>query len=278
MATNCRGSKQQSLPFLSLLRYPGGKSWLRPRVIEWLKRHPTRISVFIEPFAGGASIGLAVAQLNLADEVILVEKDPDVAAFWKVVLGPEWERLDQRIQEFRITRRAVAKLLSSKPVTDCDRAFQCLVRNRVQRAGILAPGAGLLRRGEDDNGLGSRWYPATFSRRLRAVHDCAGRIRFVEGDGIEVMRGYAKRRTAAFFVDPPYTVDGSGPGKRLYRCSDVEASSVFNALRTLHGPWLATYHDTPAIRKFVTKSRFHLREIAVRDSHHQTKRELLISS
>ena len=134
MATNSRGSKQQSLPFLSLLRYPGGKSWLRPRVIEWLKRHPKRISVFIEPFAGGASIGLAVAQLNLADEVILVEKDPDVATFWKVVFGPEWERLDQRIQEFRLNRRAVVKLLSSKPITDCDRAFQCLVRNRVQRA------------------------------------------------------------------------------------------------------------------------------------------------
>ena len=117
-----------------------------------------------------------------------------------------------------------------------------------------------------------------FSQRLRSVRACADRIQFIEGDGLAVMRKYEKRRTVAYFVDPPYTVDGAGPGKRLYRYSDVEASSVFKALGTLQGPWLATYHDTPAIRKLVTKSRFHLQEIAVRDSHHQTKPELVITA
>ena len=164
--TSRRSAKGQALPFLSLLRYPGGKSWLRSQVVGWLKQQPKRVSVFIEPFAGGASIGLTVAHLGLADQVILVEKDPDVAALWKVIFGTEWEQLDQRIRDFRLNRRAVVKLLGSQPITDCDRAFQCLVRNRVQRAGILAPGAGLLRRGDDDNGLGSRWYPATFQSAL----------------------------------------------------------------------------------------------------------------
>src|SRR5262249_3692815 len=82
---------------LSPFRYPGGKSWLRPTMIRWLKSLPFRPRLFIEPFAGGASVGLAVAELDLADQVILIERDPSVAAVWKVALGSNCADLRHRI-------------------------------------------------------------------------------------------------------------------------------------------------------------------------------------
>src|ERR1051325_3785890 len=73
------GAAVKRLPStLSPFRYPGGKSWLRGHVLDWLATLPVRPKVFIEPFAGGASVGLAVAELCLADEVHLIERDPDV--------------------------------------------------------------------------------------------------------------------------------------------------------------------------------------------------------
>jgi DNA adenine methylase len=70
---NVASVKQRS-PF----RYPGGKTWLVPRVRRWLASLPQRPARLIEPFAGGAIIGLTAAAEKLAEHVILVGLDEDV--------------------------------------------------------------------------------------------------------------------------------------------------------------------------------------------------------
>ena len=86
----------------SPFRYPGGKTWLVPRIGQWLASLPIRPTKFIEPFAGGAAVGLTVAFEQLASLVILVERDEQVAAVWHIVIntkgGAEW--LAKRIVEF----------------------------------------------------------------------------------------------------------------------------------------------------------------------------------
>ena len=44
-----------SVPHRSPFRYPGGKTWLVPRVREWLASLPQRPALFVEPFAGGGA-------------------------------------------------------------------------------------------------------------------------------------------------------------------------------------------------------------------------------
>src|SRR5438270_820835 len=58
-----------SVPQRSPFRYPGGKTWLVPRIRQWLKQ-PVR--EFIEPFAGGGIVSLTVAAEKLADHLTLV--------------------------------------------------------------------------------------------------------------------------------------------------------------------------------------------------------------
>ena len=64
----------------SPLRYPGGKTWLVPHILEWLKT--TKPRILIEPFAGGGIASLTAVMEPLVEQAIMVELDLDVAAFW----------------------------------------------------------------------------------------------------------------------------------------------------------------------------------------------------
>jgi DNA adenine methylase len=53
----------------SPFRYPGGKTWLIPRIFQWLGFREKKPTELIEPFAGGAIVGLTTAFEKLADHV-----------------------------------------------------------------------------------------------------------------------------------------------------------------------------------------------------------------
>jgi hypothetical protein len=72
-----------SVPQRSPFRYPGGKTWLVPRIKCWLESLHFKPKKFIEPFAGGAIVGLTVAFENLADTVILSRSSELLCTFTK---------------------------------------------------------------------------------------------------------------------------------------------------------------------------------------------------
>ena len=98
-----------SVPQRSPFRYPGGKTWLVPRIRQWLTSLPIQPAEFIEPFAGGAIVGLTVAAEGLAGHVTLVELDENVAAVWQTIIhdegGGEW--LAKQIVNFELTHESV---------------------------------------------------------------------------------------------------------------------------------------------------------------------------
>src|SRR6266700_134649 len=96
-----------SVPQRSPFRYPGGKTWFVPQLRDWLRSFQKRISVFVEPFAGGGIASLTVAMENLADHVVMAELDSNVAAVWKVILSDASTELMDRIRRFEISRDAV---------------------------------------------------------------------------------------------------------------------------------------------------------------------------
>lgn len=99
-----------SVPQRSPFRYPGGKTWLQPRIRSWMNSLRVRPKVFIEPFAGGGSIGLTVAFENLAQHVVLCELDRQVAAVWETILLGEAEWLAGRILSFELTHDSAKEI------------------------------------------------------------------------------------------------------------------------------------------------------------------------
>jgi len=267
-----------SVPQRSPFRYPGGKTWLVPRIRQWLGSLLVKPSKFVEPFAGGAIVGLTVAFEHLADLVVLVERDEQVAAVWHTIIntenGAQW--LADQIVDFHLTPKTAKALLSSRPRSLKEKAFQTIVWNRVNRGGILAPGAGMLKFGESGKGILSRWYPETLRRRILNIASIRHRIKFIRGDGFEVIRKYARRPDVVFFIDPPYTASAKKAGARLYKYHQVDHEELFQLAEKIKGDFLMTYDDAEEVRALAVTHRFETRLVAMNSTHHAITNELLI--
>ena len=261
---------------LSPFRYPGGKTWLVPEIRKWLSQKP-RPSRFVELFAGGAIIGLTVAAEGLADHVILVEIDPDVAAVWETIFHGDAERLTRRILGYELTVQNVQETVTATPTTTCERAFRTILRNRTRHGGILAPGSGLLKRGENGRGLGSRWYPETLTKRIRKLVALRGRVTFVEGDGLNFLRQSFKEPSATYFIDPPYAASGQRGDRRLYAYSEIDHEALFDLCMHVAGNFMLTYDDARGVIEMAEQRGFHVKKVAMKNARHARMYELLIT-
>lgn len=267
-----------SVPQRSPFRYPGGKTWLVPYIRLWLTSLPKAPALLVEPFAGGGIVSLTVAAERLASQVLMVERDEDVGAVWQTLIddngGGEW--LAERIASFAMSSDTVAALLVASVSSVREQAFRTIVKNRVNRGGIMAPGAGLIKEGENGKGLSSRWYPQTLKRRILDILHLRDRLAFFQGDGLPFFTQYAASLKTAFFIDPPYTVAGKRAGSRLYTHSAVNHEELFHLASQLAGDFLMTYDDEAEVRSLAARHRFEVRTVAMKSTHHASMKELLI--
>jgi DNA adenine methylase len=267
-----------SVPQRSPFRYPGGKTWLVPLARRWLAAR--RPAILYEPFCGGGIISLTAAAEGLARHVVMVELDPAVAAVWTTILtdqgGGEW--LAERITEFALSEERVRAELAREPTGTRDLAWLTLLRNRTQRGGIMAPGAGLIRYGEAGKGVASRWYPETLARRILDIVAIRDRITFHHRDAFAVLREYGRERNAAWFLDPPYTAGQAGKraGVRLYSHAGLDHQALFAAAADLAGDPLLTYDADDEVRGLAREYGLVTREVAMQNTHLAKMRELII--
>lgn len=264
---------------LSPFRYPGGKTWLVPEVRKWLMASKRTPSVFVEPFAGGAMAGLTAAAEGLVEHVFLCELDDDVAAVWEAIFhgtDADVRWLCKNITGFDVTLDNVRKVLASKPKANKGRAFRTIVKNRMQRGGIMAAGAGLVKSGEAGRGLNSRWYPETLATRIEILRTLRERITFEQGDAFDVVRRFEDDPDAFFFIDPPYTAGGKKAGKRLYTHNEVDHAGLFALMASVRGSVMLTYDDAPEVREMAEQHGFRVEPIPMKNTHHAIIRELLI--
>ncbi len=221
-----------AVPQRSLLRYPGGKTWLVPHIRAWLNGMSTPPRLLIEPFAGGGIVSLTAVMEDLAERCLMAELDRDVAAFWKAVLH-HGSALTRRISAFTPSRETIDNLSRQRPGDVIEHGFRTLVLNRTRRGGVLADGAALTRNGENGAGVASRWYPDTLIRRLQTIGTYAHRISFCETDGMQLLDTLLGQLNdgAVFFVDPPYTgAGGKRAGERLYAHNEIVTRGCLRCL------------------------------------------------
>ena len=266
------------VPQRSPLRYPGGKTWLIPHIREWLNQAAAPGRLLIEPFAGGGTVSLTAIMEQRAERALMIELDPDVAAFWQAALqhGPA---LIELVRRFEPTRESVAALDGAAADDVLMRGFRTLALNRVRRGGILAPGASLSRSGENGKGLRSRWYPDTLVRRLAAISEHTERITFVAGDGLAVLRSLkpAALADAVLFLDPPYTAGGKRAGSRLYAHHEIDHRALFQLAADCETDFLMTYDYAPETLALAREFGFHAVQVEMKNTHHARISELVIT-
>lgn len=261
---------------ISPFRYPGGKTWLVPVAREWLKSLD-RPDHLLEPFAGGGVIGLTAAAEGLVGHLTMVELDSEVAAVWQVLIhGSDRDaaRLQKKILDFDVTLESVRSVLDGTRRGTVDQAFRTIVKNRCQRSGIMAPGAGLVKSGENGRGLTSRWYADTLAKRIEAIRGFRHKVTFEHGDALEAIQQHTG---AAMFVDPPYTAgSGKRAGQRLYTHNELDHEELFRLVAEHAGPAMLTYDDDPDVRAMAAAHGFTVGDVAMKSTHHVVMRELAI--
>lgn len=266
-----------SIPQRSPFRYPGGKTWLVPHIRRWLYQYePNKIN-FYEPFAGGAIVGLTVAFEKLAKHVTLLDLDADVMAVWNTILGGHAEWLANEITSFFLTAETAEQEIKRTPKSERERAFQTILKNRVNHGGIMANGAGRVKHGENGKGIRSRWYPGTLSRRILGIAQVRDRITALSGDGLDFIEAHAGERDAVFFIDPPYTAGGKNAGKRLYTHSLIDHERLFQIAQKITGDFIMTYDDASEVKELAQRHGFTTRSVPMKNTHHSQMQELLIA-
>lgn len=227
-----------SVPQRSVFRYPGGKTWFIPLFRKWMRqvKNPESVTL-IEPFCGGGSIGLTCAFEQFAKQVILVELDPEIAAVWQTLLGEKNEWLADAIKNFDFCVESVNRFLELPDKNTEQTALATLLKNRTNHGGILAKGAGVIKKGENGKGIASRWYPETLRNRILAHREIQSSVTFMQADGFEIINRYKENPSIRFFIDPPYWK----AGKRLYTHSKINHRDLFELITQVRGDYLVTY-------------------------------------
>lgn len=265
-----------SVPQRSPFRYPGGKTWLIPKLRSWMASLSPKPELLIEPFAGGGIVSLTAAFEGLANRIIMVELDPEVASVWQTILHGDVDWLCKKILSFEISVQSAQEEIQAPTKSVEALAFRTLLKNRVNHGGILAPGSGMIKNGEKGKGVASRWYPETLAKRIQAIRMVRDRIEFIQGDGLEVIEAHSARTDVAYFIDPPYSAAGKKAGTRLYTHFDIDHRGLFSLAAEARGDLLMTYDDADGVRKLADEYGLRYELVAMKNTHHAEMKELLI--
>ncbi|MEV5060420.1 DNA adenine methylase [Streptomyces sp. NPDC053794] len=216
--------------YQSPLRYPGAKSGLGHHIKTLVDGAGTllgRPDLFVEPFAGGASVALRLVGAGSVARVLLADADPLVAAFWQTAAADtDW--LIDRMHEEPVTldrwdywrHRPTARLGRKEA------AVKCLFLNRTTFSGILQGRAGPVG-GRKQTGryrIDSRFNKNGLEARLRFVGHLYDQGHIADvwckdwsatmSDVTEWYPGLLPNRVMAY-LDPPYLTNSP----RLYAVS-----------------------------------------------------------
>ena len=135
-----------------------------------------------------------------------------------------------------------------------------------------------MKNGENNRGVASRWYPETLARRILEIHSVRDRIEFHHRDAFDVIRSHASRKSAAFFIDPPYTAGGKSAGSRLYLHNHIDHGALFAAAAAVNGDILLCYDDSTEVRQLAEMHAFYPHRVAMKNTHHSEMSELAITN
>lgn len=228
---------RKNASILSPLRYPGGKRRLVGYVAEALRINGLRPKLYVEPFAGGASVALQLLNDGLVERVALGEKDPLVAAFWRVVFSDP-ERLIREMHQTELSVEAWEHFRTYRPRSDWGKALKCLYLNRTSFSGILSGTAGPIGGKAQTSAydIGCRFPKDRIEQRIRQATALSDRIAFIhEGDWAETVGCSLELvddpTEALVYLDPPFF----RKAHRLYRhyFDDLEHERLADGIREL---------------------------------------------
>jgi DNA adenine methylase len=270
---------------LSPLRYPGGKRRLVPYIRAALEANELKPALFVEPFAGGASVALELAATGAVEQIALADSDPYVAAFWQTVFfDGDW--LCKQIEQAEVSLAEWERIKKTGFRAIRQMAYACLFLNRTSFNGALHRRAGPIGGKEQtsDYAIDCRFPRERLVQRVRACEALAsaGKVRVVaEANALDFVARLRKEASKEekklfFYFDPPFWAKS----QTLYRPSFAEADhkALASALRYLKEPYLLSYDPAPEIAALYSYARRETVELLYTATQRSAYSELVITN
>lgn len=247
------------MPFLSPLRYPGGKRRLVNFMKVILHENGLRGGQYVEPYAGGASIGLALLLEGYVTHVYINDIDRALYAFWYSVLNKTEEFIELiektpiTIEEWHKQRKVQENKERSSLI---DLGFSTFFLNRTNRSGIISGGV-IGGKGQLGNWkLDCRFNKVDLLRRIRKISEFRHNISLFNEDAFTFIQTKLPNleKNTLIYLDPPYYVKGQQMlYVNYYEPKDHE--KIANLMPQVHQYWIISYDDVPEIRKLYKSYR-----------------------
>lgn len=237
-------------PFVSPLRYPGGKL----KVVDYIKRmfevNDIIGGTYIEPYAGGASVALSLLFSKYASRIKINDIDRSIYAFWHSVLN-ETDAFCRLIADTPVNmnswnvQREVQK--RKMDVDLLSLGFSTFFMNRTNRSGILNGG---VIGGKEQTGnylIDARYNKKDLIERIEHIAGYADLVDLTSMDAVELIKRY-KRTPAAktlVYLDPPYYIKGRDLYLNYYNNDDHRA--IAEVIKKYKGKWIISYDAVPFI-------------------------------
>ena len=253
---------------VSPLRYPGAKRWMANYIQLSILQNPICPELFIEPFAGGASVSLSVLYEGLVERIGLVDKDPLIAAFWKTLFfDTEW--LIEQVLDAEVTLDRWDQLRQRQPQSTREKAFTCLFLNRTNFSGILRADVGPIggRTQTSPYKIDCRFPKETIVKRILKIAKYRDRIAFVWNLSWRAALGKVRQMQehgsltspALFYFDPPFYKKAD----KLYNYyfSHVDHLRLRDYLCDFSQSWILSYDSCSEIIEMYLKAGFQANDV-----------------
>lgn len=235
--------------FYSPLRYPGGKTRLFPVIEKILQENGLTGITYIEPFAGGAGVALALLFSKKVKNIVINDLDRAIYSFWKSVVFDS----DKFIKKIRSTPISVREWKKQRAIyrnpqsNRFELGFATFYLNRTNLSGILdgGPIGGLNQKGEWK--INARFNKETLIQRITQLALYKNQISVFNEDGLELIKKYLKKKNTFIYLDPPYFEKGASLYLNHYKKENHEAlANQLNKNPNAH--WLLTYDNKKEIK------------------------------
>ena len=262
------------------LRYPGGKSQLRPYITALLESNGLTGGAYVEPYAGGAGLAMGLLLDGAVQRIEINDKDLRIFAFWHCV----FEETEGLIREIWDTPVSVAQWEKERAILERPEeydlltlAFATFFVNRTSRSGILKGGVIGGKKQLSEYKIDCRYNKAFLISLIERIAAHKDRITISNLDAIEFLRERSFSPKTLIYADPPYFEKGKALYMDYYSAQDHAALSEF--IRTqVKVPWIVSYDSVPEILFMYSFARHRDLRINYSAAKKQTATEVMFFS
>ena len=235
----------------SPLRYPGGKTKIAPLVYAIMENAGVKNGVYIEPFAGGCGVGLALLLSNKVDHIVINDMDIAIYAFWYSVVNYT-DAFIQLIKETQITIQEwyrQKEVFINRDVTNLlELGFATFFLNRTNRSGILKAGP---IGGYNQTGnylIDARFNKEDLIKRIEHISKYKDKISLFNldiKDFIKMVLPQYKNNAFVYF-DPPYYKKGHELYINYFKPEDHE--DLAKLIKKIKIDWMVTYDNVEEVK------------------------------